>query len=479
MFKLVIFRGDSVESELRLKRQTVRIGRDTRNEIVLDDKTVTRVHAEVTSEGNTYYIADLNSRNGVWINGQRIKGRTSLTLGVPVTIGAYELTLEDDVGTSDLSDLVPVAAARTIVSTSAIALPDRAGLERSGSDRSAPDRSAPARTGPERSSGSTTRGRAASKPGAMATAASNPVLFWSAIGVATLVLCLATYFAIRRFIARPAPPPQQTAAVTPVTTEPPVTPPPAPTPATPLTQDIVTGYVEAAQYAIDDRDYDAAGYDVDAALELDPNNQDLIGLKKKIEDLAAAPPPAPPKPVKPPPPEVQEVPGIPRRANEPPAEYTARAGRVQTNMREGLRSLDQDEFSAALTRFQAVVRDQAGYNNVDALISDAAARQKRQVDTALDNGQQNDRAGNLMNAVRWYDRAQRIDPTSQAVQDRLASIADRRTKVGMAAFDRAEVFRKRNDVPKALAAYQEAAELLPSNNDKKSEAQQWLEKLKP
>jgi tetratricopeptide (TPR) repeat protein len=148
-------------------------------------------------------------------------------------------------------------------------------------------------------------------------------------------------------------------------------------------------------------------------------------------------------------------------------------------MREGLRNLDQDELTAALTRFQAVVRDQPGYNNVDAMISDAIARQKKQVDTALDNGQQNDRAGNLLNTVRWYDKALRIDPNSQAAQERLASIADRRTKVGMAAFERAEVLRKRNDVPKALAAYQEAAELLPPNNDKKSEAQQWVEKLKP
>jgi tetratricopeptide (TPR) repeat protein len=449
--KLVIFRGDSVESELRLKRQTVRIGRDTRNEIVLDDKTVTRFHAEVTAEGNAYYISDLNSRNGVWINNQRIKGKTPLTLGVPATVGAYELTLEDDIGTSDLSDLVPAAGSRTIVSTSAVAVP-------------------------ERSAGSTTRGKAASKPGAVATAATKPAVFWSAIGVGTLVLCLATYLVVRRFIARPAPPPVQVAVVTP---PPEVAPPPTPVPQTPVTQDIVAGYLEAAQYAVEDRDYEAARYDIEAALELDANNPDLLAMKKKVEDLATAPPPvvvkAPPKPVVP---EVQEVTGIPRRANESAADYTARAGRVQTNMREGLRSLDQEDFLLALTRFQAVIRDQPGYTNVDAMVTEATARQKRQVDTALDNGQQNERAGNLVNAVRWYDRAQRLDPNSQAVQDKLAAVADRRTKAGLAAFDRAEVFRKRNDVPKAVAAYQEAADLLPASNEKKGQAHQWLEKLK-
>ncbi len=175
---------------------------------------------------------------------------------------------------------------------------------------------------------------------------------------------------------------------------------------------------------------------------------------------------------------MKEEPSIPRRANEAPADYTARVGRVQSNWREGLRDLDQEDFAAAISRFQAVDRDQKGYLNVEGMLADATARQKRTVDTALDNGQQNERAGNLVNAVRWYERAIRIDPGSTAAQAKLAAIADRRTKEGLAALNRAEVFRKRNDVAKALAAYQEAADLLPSTNEKKTEAQQWVEKLK-
>jgi len=456
VLKLVIFRGDSVESELPLRRQTVRIGRDTRNDIVLDDKTVTRFHAEVTHEGGTYYIADLDSRNGVWINGQRTKGKTPLALGVPVTVGAYELTLEDEVGTSDLSDLVP-SAGRTVMSTQVAPSPDR-------------------------SSASTARGRAAaqskpsppSKPSPMATAASRPVVFWPIVGIGTLVLCLGTYLVVRRYIARPAPPPPVVRVEPPAAV--PVEPPP-PAPVTPLTQDIVAGYVEAANYAIDDKDFDAARYDVEAALELDPNNQDLLAKRKQIDDLVNAPPPVPrPKPA--PVAEVQETPGIPRRPNEAPADYSARVGRILTNMREGNRALEQAEFALALTRYQAVVRDQPGYQNVDGQIAEATATQKRQVDTAIENGQQNERAGRLVVAVQWYDRALKIDPNSAAAQERLAAVADRRTKDGLAAFSKAEVLRKRNEIAKAVAAYQEAADLLPPSNQKKAEAQQWLEKLK-
>src|SRR5204862_613381 len=112
------------------------------------------------------------------------------------------------------------------------------------------------------------------------------------------------------------------------------------------------------------------------------------------------------------------------------------------------------------------------------LLTDAAPRQTRAVDTAIDNGQQNERAGSLVNAIRWYERALRLDPGSAAAQEKLAGIADRRTKQGMDAFGKGEVFRKRNEVAKAVAAYQEAADLLPSTNAKRAEAQQWLEKLK-
>ena len=456
MAKLVVFRGDSVERELHVGLQPVRIGRDAANDVVLDDKRVSRFHAELMRDGSSYFISDLNSRNGVWVNKQRINTRVPLDLGVPVTIGDYELTLEDDLGTSELGDLLP-SAGRTMVSTAT-----RSDVE-------------------ERSSSSSTRGKAVSSS-ATSTAAANavrtPAVFWSLVGVGTLVLCLVTYLVVRRMTARPPAPPA-VAEVVPAAV-PVETPAAIPPPATPVTQDIVAGYLEAAQFAIDDRDYTAAADDIEAALELDPTSTELLGKKKQIQDLMAAPPPvtrpaAAPRPVVP---EVQEAPGVPRRAGESPAEYNARVARIKENMSAGLTALDRSDFVGALTRFRAVERDQKGYFNIESLIADAEAKQKSAVETAINNGQQNERAGQLVNAVRWYERAAQIDPTSGAAQERLSNVAERRTKEGMAALSRADVFRKRNNTAKALEAYQQAADLLPSTNDKKAEAQQWVDKLK-
>ena len=90
MPKLVVFRGDAVESETRLAGNTVRIGRHSSNDVVLDDSLngVSRFHAEIRLEGGRYVIADLKSRNGVYINQRRIKGKAPLAIGVPVTIGS-------------------------------------------------------------------------------------------------------------------------------------------------------------------------------------------------------------------------------------------------------------------------------------------------------------------------------------------------------------------------------------------------------
>src|SRR4029077_16372950 len=118
--RLVVFRGDAVENEVRLSGGPVRIGRHAGNDVVLDDSLngVSRFHAEIRPEGNSYVIVDLNSRNGVWIGGRRIKDKAALLLGVPVTVGAFELALEDDPsGTFD----GPVAGPRTVAT---VAVPD-------------------------------------------------------------------------------------------------------------------------------------------------------------------------------------------------------------------------------------------------------------------------------------------------------------------------------------------------------------------
>src|SRR5438445_11969357 len=72
--RLLVLRGDSLDREIELTGQTVRIGRSPQSDLVLDDagKSVSRNHAEIRFEGGRYVLIDLESQNGVWVAGSRV-----------------------------------------------------------------------------------------------------------------------------------------------------------------------------------------------------------------------------------------------------------------------------------------------------------------------------------------------------------------------------------------------------------------------
>jgi hypothetical protein len=76
------------------KRRTV-IGRSKDCDLQLNDPNVSRRHAELRQEGTSYWIVDLDSTNGIEINGRRAK-RAKLDPGDTVTIGSTDLAFERD-----------------------------------------------------------------------------------------------------------------------------------------------------------------------------------------------------------------------------------------------------------------------------------------------------------------------------------------------------------------------------------------------
>lgn len=68
-----------------------RIGRLSDNDIALQDGRVSRHHALVIDNGLTYVLKDLNSSNGVFIDGQRVLDSGLLHDGTVVRIGDTEL----------------------------------------------------------------------------------------------------------------------------------------------------------------------------------------------------------------------------------------------------------------------------------------------------------------------------------------------------------------------------------------------------
>ena len=447
MSKLVIFRGDDVETEIHLGSRPIRIGRDSRNDIVLDDKSVTRFHAEVRPESGSFVIVDMKSRNGVWMNGKQIKGKAPLMLGTTVTLGAYELALEDDLGT----DLDPDSAVHRSAVGSTVAAKQHRPTSQSATQRWS--------------------------TGSPASDAKRSAMFWSGLALSTLVLCGITYGVIR-YMFRP--PPVQQAEVAPPAPAPEPT--PAPPPVDP-NKEIIAQHLIDARAAIDSGDYAAAVRDhLTPVIEIDGANAEALEMKREADEKIAAAAKAaaaaaraaavPKEPV------FVETPGITRRPSETQADYNARAARIQTNSLEGNRSLEKQDYPLALARFQLIERDQKDYPGLDALIADTIARQKKATDEALEFGRRGEANNKFGDALKWYQAALRYDPAAAGARDKVASLTEKVTNDGLALFTRAEVLRKRNLNAQAVELYKQAADLLPTSHEKHREALEWLEKLK-
>ncbi len=105
---LIIENGPLAGKRVELASGTTRLGsRDA--DFIVDDKHVSRRHAEITRDGDAYYVADLGSRNGTTLNGRELRPRQLARLcdGDRITIARVR-DLIFQCSASDSSSPVPV-----------------------------------------------------------------------------------------------------------------------------------------------------------------------------------------------------------------------------------------------------------------------------------------------------------------------------------------------------------------------------------
>jgi hypothetical protein len=76
--------------EIGLGPEPLAIGRDPQNDVVLDDRRVSRRHAEIRLRLGRYTLYDLQSTNGTYVNGRRV-AEMVLSDGDRLSIGGVEL----------------------------------------------------------------------------------------------------------------------------------------------------------------------------------------------------------------------------------------------------------------------------------------------------------------------------------------------------------------------------------------------------
>lgn len=94
MAKLIVVFKNKIMQEVKLAKETVRIGRDFDNEIQIDNPGVSRFHAEIYRQGYPFYLEDMKSTNGTYINGSFVSWKVALSDGDRITIGKHDLVFQ-------------------------------------------------------------------------------------------------------------------------------------------------------------------------------------------------------------------------------------------------------------------------------------------------------------------------------------------------------------------------------------------------
>src|SRR5919204_6725834 len=108
---------DGSEHELK---DSVTIGRDTGNDLVLESAAVSRDHASVSFRDGRWYVEDRGSFNGTFLNGARVQPGMPLplrhadriTVGTETLLFSWPAQLEDQDTTKALEEMPTSNAAQ-------------------------------------------------------------------------------------------------------------------------------------------------------------------------------------------------------------------------------------------------------------------------------------------------------------------------------------------------------------------------------
>lgn len=86
-FQLVIKSGPNPGKTFVLSKSEITIGRDSNNDVVINDAEISRKHARLLLQQEGYLLEDLGSTNGTFVNGQRLMGPHALRPGELILLG--------------------------------------------------------------------------------------------------------------------------------------------------------------------------------------------------------------------------------------------------------------------------------------------------------------------------------------------------------------------------------------------------------
>ena len=90
---LVVTAGPLTGTKITLGDQPILIGRADDSTLVLDDDYASTRHARVALRGTDWYVEDLGSTNGTYLDRAKVTAPLRVPLGVPIRIGKTVIEL--------------------------------------------------------------------------------------------------------------------------------------------------------------------------------------------------------------------------------------------------------------------------------------------------------------------------------------------------------------------------------------------------
>jgi pSer/pThr/pTyr-binding forkhead associated (FHA) protein len=91
--QLLVTQGALTGTRISLDSRPILIGRADDSTLVLDDDYASTRHARIAPQGDDWYVEDLGSKNGTYLDRAKVSGPTRVPLGVPVRIGKTVIEL--------------------------------------------------------------------------------------------------------------------------------------------------------------------------------------------------------------------------------------------------------------------------------------------------------------------------------------------------------------------------------------------------
>ncbi len=95
MAKLILSTDGEIVDEYPMEHDILTIGRHEDNDITIDCMSISGFHSRVVAIGNDYFIEDLKSTNGSYVNSDQVKMSQIRDTDI-VTLGSHNLKFEDE-----------------------------------------------------------------------------------------------------------------------------------------------------------------------------------------------------------------------------------------------------------------------------------------------------------------------------------------------------------------------------------------------